>query len=469
MKTVAVVGGGLAGLATAYYLQAQGNGDVRYVVLEASDRWGGKVQTFTGGGFVMEAGPDSFLSQKPAALDLCRALGLEASLIPANPDQRKLYIVRRGRLVPMPTGMNLMVPTEVGPMLRSSLLSPRGKLRLAAEPLIPRAANGGDESMADFVRRRLGDEVLDRLAAPLLAGVYAGDPARLSIRATFGRFPEMEQAHGSLIVGARRQRRADRSAPHRPAFLSLVGGMQHLTDALVARLDPDALCLGAGVAAIEWATAPPGRVVVRLRQGDTVAADVVVLAVPAFAAATMLASAAPDLAALLRRQRYVSSATVSLGYRAEDVPPSLDGVGFVVPPQEGRRITACTTSSLKLAHRAADGHALLRCFIGRDGAEHLLDADDAGLVRIACDELRALAGLTAEPISTQLTRWERGMPQYDVGHADWLAQVEAAAARQPGLFLTGHPYRGIGLPDVIRDAAATAAQVVAWLDGATFL
>ncbi|MFN8485210.1 MAG: protoporphyrinogen oxidase [Anaerolineae bacterium] len=463
MKTVAIVGGGLAGLTTAYFLQTQGAGNVRYVVLEASERWGGKVQTIARDGFVMEAGPDSFLTQKPAALDLCRALGLEDSLIPANPEGRRLYIVRDGRLAPMPGGMNLMVPTEIGPLLRSPLLSPRGKLRVAAEPLIPRQPHDGDESMAGFVRRRLGAEALDRLASPLLAGVYAGDPERLSIHATFSRFPEMEKVHGSLILGARRQRRAAPSRPQRPAFLSLEDGMQQLTDGLVARLDPNALRLRAAVDAIGWRLAPADGVVLRLHSGEAIEAHAVVLAVPAFSAAAMLSSSAPDLSTLLQRQRYVSSATVSLGYRAQDVPPSLDGVGFVVPAKEGRRITACTSSSLKLARRAAHGCVLLRCFVGRDGAEHVLNTDDEGLVRIARDELRELTGLTAEPLSAQVARWERGMPQYDVGHADWLAQIETEVVRYPGLFLTGHPYRGIGVPDVIRDGELTAARVDARL------
>ena len=461
MKTVAIVGGGIAGLATAYFLQSERRGDVRPVVLEHSSIWGGKVQTNQVDGFTIEGGPDSFLTQKPAALELCQALGLEDSLIRTNQAQRKLYILRQGKPVEAPAGLNLMVPTQWRPVLRSPLLSPWGKLRLALEPLVPRRPDDGDESMASFVRRRLGGEVLDRLASPLLAGVYAGDPEKLSIHATFRRFPDMERAQGSLLRAARQQQTNRAQAKWTP-FVSLQGGMGQLTEALVAALDPASLRLNTSVVGLERAE-DGGSYHLRLGGGERLTVDVVVLALPAFIAADLLAATAPLLAALLRQQRYVSSATVSLGYPRSAVAHPLDGFGLVIPPREGRDITACTWSSTKFPGRAPQDHVLLRCFIGRDGAEGLLEASDVGLVEIARRELRSILGITAPPLVTEVRRWPKGMPQYDVGHPDWVNRIEEAERRQPGLFLTGHAYRGIGVPDLVQDARRVAAAVSASL------
>jgi oxygen-dependent protoporphyrinogen oxidase len=387
---------------------------------------------------------------------LCQALGLADQLIATNQAQRKLYLLHNSHLAELPAGMNLMVPTRWGPVLRSPLLSVWGKLRLGLEMFLPARPASDDESMADFVRHRFGREVLDRIASPLLAGVYAGDPNKLSIQATFRRFPDMEQAHGSLIRAARHASGLSSPQPAWTPFVSLRGGMGQLIEALCLRLDPSSLRLNTTVVTLTPGRTDEGGYTLTLDQGELLTADAVVLAVPAFVAADLVAGFDAPLATQLRQQRYISSATVALGFPRQAVAHPLDGFGFVVPSREGRSITACTWSSTKFPGRAPHEHVLLRCFIGRDGAEALLDVDDTGLVDMARHELRSILGITSPPLISRVTRWPRGMPQYDVGHHGWLRRVEATVQQYPHLLLTGHAYHGIGLPDIIQRARLVA-------------
>lgn len=485
---VVVVGGGIAGLAAAYSLltrTAADGGAVGCTVVEAAPRLGGKVVTDRDGGFVVEGGPDTFLVHKPWALELVRELGLTARIQESNDDHRRVWVVRRGRLVEVPAGIRLVIPTRLGPFLASPLLSWAGKLRIAAEFLVPpRApggvAAGGDESLAAFVRRRLGREALARLAEPLLGHIYLADPERMSLAATFPTLLEMERRHGGLLRAVLAGRRAatpgGTAAPPRnpPLFLTLRGGMGELIEALAARIAAApggeiltgrravGLEAGGGVGGGGGGGDDDARWTVRLDDGRRLAADAVVLALPAFAAAELTAAAAPGLAATLGRIRYVSAATVNLAYRRLDLSTAslarLDGFGFFVPRSEGRRIVAATFSSTKFDGRAPADHALLRVFVGEATMATMAAGDDA-LAAVVREELADLLGIAARAVLTRVHRWERGYPQYDVGHLDTIAVAEALAP--PGVVLAGSAYHGVGLPDCIRSGRSAAAVAAA--------
>ncbi|MFN8470997.1 MAG: protoporphyrinogen oxidase [Anaerolineae bacterium] len=459
---VVVVGGGIAGLATAYYLQRgarASNLELKCTLVESDSRLGGKIVTDSEGGFVVEGGPDSFLTQKPWALQLCRELGLSDRLIGTN-QTRPVTILWKGRFRPLPEGVFLIVPTRFMPFALSSLFSPLGKLRMALDMVIPARRETSDESVADFIRRRLGSEALERLADPLMGGVHTSDPERQSLLASFPRFVDVERKYGSLIRGMLAARRAapPPTAKPLPAFMSLRGGVQELVTALGEHLDTVDVRLGLSVTDVEPQNGGGYRVT--LDDGSAIDADAVVLAVPARVAAPMVQDFAPELAAHLAGIRYISTATVSLGYRRSDIQHPLDSSGFLIPTQEGHRISGCTWSSTKFANRAPDDRVLLRCFIGRptDQATPLLP--EAELVRIARDELRALMGITAEPILTRVYRWRDGHPQYDVGHLDRMAEMDRLVAAQPGLYLTGSSYRGVGLPDCVHNASLVAEALL---------
>lgn len=473
---VLIVGGGITGLTLAHALRRRTAGQAvapAVTLVEAAPTCGGKIATERLDGFVLEAGPDSFVTRKRAALELVEELGLGARLRPTNPRHRKVYVLHRGRLEPLPEGMTLLVPTRLGPVLRSRLLSPWGKVRLLLDLVRPaRRADleDSDESLAAFVRRRFGREVLDTVAGPLLAGIHSADPERLSLQATFPRFAEMERRHGSLIRAMRRARAAMLHDPARrlptptSARMTLEGGMDELVTALVARLaaeSPDAMRLLTGRRVVglrrrdeESEDGPGARWLATLSDGATVEADVVALAVPAAAAVRMLEAEDPRLAGDLAGFRASSSAIVSLGFRRRDVPHPLDGFGLVVPAREGRRISACTWTSTKFEGRAPDDHVLLRVYLRGSS-----DLDDATRIRIAIEEMAAVWGLDefpGPPVLTQVHRVQSN-PLYEVGHREKLAAVEAACP--PDLFLAGAAFHGVGLPDCIESARRTASRI----------
>jgi protoporphyrinogen/coproporphyrinogen III oxidase len=463
VKHVTIIGGGITGLAAAFYLQEKSRARglaLDYALVEAEPRLGGKIVTEHTGGFVVEGGPDSFITQKPDGLLICRDLGLSEGLIPCREEGQKVYVLQQGRLCALPEGFRLAVPSRFRPFLTSPLVSWPGKARMLMDLAIPARRDDGDESVADFVRRRLGQEAVEKFAGPLMGGIYVADPERLSMRSTFPLFIEMEQKHRSLILAmlaARRARR--RSGRQAPAmFMSPRDGMQQITDAIRARLTGE-LRTGERVTALRlrpsssthqahWdiQTSAPGR--------PPLSSRAVILALPAPAAADLLEPLAPKLASQLRAIRYVSTATVSLAYRTPAIPAQrpLDGFGFVVPKREGRRIIACTWSSTKFEHRAPPGGALIRVFVGGEGAEHLVDLPDDELVALARQEIRDLMRWDAVPDATRVYRWPQGNPQYDVGHLNRVAEMEEMASHRPGLFLAGSAYRGIGIPDCVRSA-----------------
>jgi len=462
---ISIIGGGIAGLATAYYLEqgARARGmALRCTLFDSAPRVGGKIVTERREGFVLEGGPDSFITQKPWGLELCRDLGLSDQLIPCNEAQQKVHILRQGRLLALPDGFRLVAPTQLKAFLTSPLFSARAKARILSEPLIRPRRDEEDESIAAFVLRRLGREAAEVIAGPLLAGIYVGDPEKLSLLATFPLFRDMEKKHGSLLRAVRAAQRARRlSRSHLPMFMSLREGMGSLVDALTATLSSEIRTCVTVQALRRAPGGEPGWTVVT--DGGSLQSRAVVLAVPAFRAAEILSEVSPELSGRLRTIRYVTTATVSLAFRGESLtgaklPP---GFGFVVPKAENRRIIACTIASTKFAHRAPGRDLLIRAFVGGEGHEAYADLEDGELVQLVRSELAELIGIRAQPLYSALSRWPKGNPQYDTGHLGRVTEMERLAENLPGLHLAGSAYRGIGLPDCIRGAQEVAAKCFA--------
>ena len=460
---VVVVGGGISGLAAAHRLveaSRETGRALELTLLEAGDRLGGAIRTERTGGYVLEGGPDSFLSEKPWALALAERLGLGPRLRRTDDRFRRVYVARGARLEPLPEGFALLGPTRAWPVLASPLFSWRGKARMALELVVPRRQAQDDESLGSFVRRRLGREVLERVAQPMVGGIYTADPDQLSLAATLPRFRALEAEHGSVIRGLRRGARQapqPESGARWSLFVTLAGGMEELVAALVARLPAATLRLGTPARAV---ARDRGAWQVRLGDGTAVTADALVLAGEAPRMAPLVEALDPALAGLLAGVRYASSAAVGLAYPRAAVRHPLDGFGFIVPRTEGRRTIACTFASVKYPERAPAGHVLLRVFLGGALWPDLLAADDATLVREARADAGALLGLDGEPVLIRVWRHAAAMPQYEVGHLDRVRAMEARAATAPGLTLAGAAYRGVGLADCIRSGEAAAEQVL---------
>ena len=457
--SVVVVGGGITGLAAAHRvteLSRERGIELDLKVIEARDRVGGTIATEHADGFVIEAGPDSFLSEKPWALALCRRLGLESQLLRTDDRFRKVFVWYRGRLHPLPDGFQLLAPTRLLPFATSSLFSWPGKLRMAMDVLLPRGG-GDDESLGAFVRRRLGREALERVAQPLVAGIYTADPDELSLAATMPRFLETERRHRSLILGLRRALRTTpapgTSGARFSLFVTLADGMGALVRTLAGRLPDSSVVLRQRVASLERA---PGRWRVTTADGGRFDAERVVLAVESHGAARLLRYVDPALATLLGEIEYAGAVTVSLGYRRGDVPHPLDGFGFVVPRTEDKSILAGTFSSVKYPGRAPDGYVLLRCFLGGALDARVLGEDDGQLLSRARAELREALGITAAPVLSRIARWPASMPQYRVGHLARVETLERRALTLSGLHLAGGAYRGVGIADCVRSAEAAA-------------
>ncbi len=460
-----VVGGGIAGLAAAHRtceIAAERGSAIDLTLIEARPRLGGTIATERAGGFLVEAGPDSFLSEKPWALALCRRLGVEDRLVRTDDRFRKTFVLFGGRLHPLPEGFQLLAPTRIGPFLRSGLLSWPGKLRMGLDLVLPRGG-GGDESLGSFVRRRLGREALERIAQPLVAGIYTADPDELSLAATMPRFQDLERTARSVTLALwRAARRSPQAAGASGArwslFVTFREGMEDLIRTLGDRLPPGSVRLKERVSGIEPRA---GTWRIGLADGGGLDADLVVVATESHQAARLLRSLAPSLAHLLSEIPYASSATVSLGYRRAAVPHPLDGFGFVVPRTEGRPILACTFSSVKYPGRAPEGHVLLRVFMGGALDEAALDRDDEALSAVARDEVARVLGVTAPPLLTRVARHPAAMPQYLVGHLGRMDAIEAALADQPGLALAGSAYRGVGIADCVRSGESAVERLLA--------
>lgn len=455
MRRVVVIGGGISGLAAAHRL-LELNPGLDLTLIEASDRLGGTLHTIERDGFLLERGPDSFISEKPEAVALAKRLGLESRLIQTNPEHRRSFIVRNGRLRPVPEGFQLLAPSRIWPFLTTDIFSVLGKVRMAGDLILPRrAANGvADESLASFVRRRLGHEALERMAQPMVGGIYTADPETLSLRATLPRFLDMERDHRSVVLAMLRKGRVDKSASgaRYSLFLSFDRGMEVLIRAL-GKCD---VRLNTRVVAIErergWK--------IKTDEEDPIFADALVLAVPAYVSARLLTNINQTLATELHAIKYASTATINLAYRREAVRHPLDGFGFVVPFVEKRSLIACTFSNVKFPGRAPDDHVLLRAFVGGALQPDMFALGDSEMLGQVERDLRGLLGIASEPLFAEVSKWERSMPQYEVGHLDRVAKIEGALAQLPNLQLAGNAYRGAGIPDCIRSGETAAEKLI---------
>jgi len=490
-----VLGGGIAGLAAAYTLAGarQSGAPVEELLMEGKDRLGGVIRTEHVDGFVIEAGPDSFLAEKPEAAALARELGLGDSLIGSNDGQRRTYILHRGRLVPLPDGLMFLVPTRLWPMVTTSLLPFGSKLAIAAELFAKRPSGnsdpGADESVASFVRRHFGEAMLENVADPLLAGVYGGDSAALSVRSVLPRFFEMERQHGSLTratLRAMRQRRKAKAkssetsqldsggtgaAPRNalPLFMTLRDGLEQLTAKVVERLDMARVHLAQRVAGIKAAPGGPDGAADRCSRryeifcegGLAFDADAIILAMPTRECGRLLSPLDSALGGLLGEIPYSSSMTVSMGYAegaSDRLPP---GFGYLVPHKEGRRMLACTFVHRKFNHRAPEGKALLRCFLGGSRDPEALNLPDEEVVTLVRQELKEILNFSFEPLFCRIHRWPASMAQYPVGHAQRLRTIQSRLKDLPGIYLAGNAYSGIGISDCIRTGRAAAQRAIA--------
>jgi len=463
MSRVVIIGGGISGLAAAYRL-AQTAPKAVVTLVESDWRLGGKIVTERVDGFVIEGGPDTFLSYKPRGLGLCRELGLENRLHGTNEMIRRTYVMRGGKLYELPEGLTGLIPSRFEPMLKTGLISPLGKLRMGLDFLLqPRSANG-DESLAAFVKRRLGREVYVHLIEPLLSGIYAGDGELLSLAATFPQLRQTELEYGGLIKGMLAVKA--KASPPKPggkrwaAFLTPTTGLAEIVEALVARLGGIDVRLGNRAVRAEAASTG---YIVQLANNESLAADAVIFATPAFVTADLISDLDPQLAATLRAIPYASTATVSVAYPLTDIPRPLDGYGYIIPQAEARAILACTWTSTKFPHRAPEGFGLIRAFIGRFGQENALAATDEELLTLVREELRRTLGITAPPRLHRIFRWPNAMPQYTLGHLDRLTVIDRRLMARPGLFVAGNAYRGIGLPDCITSGEAAAEAALKFL------
>ncbi len=467
-RRIAIVGAGISGLACALKLHAI-DPQSEIVVYERDHRAGGKILTEHVDGFTIEAGPDAFLASKRGGLSLSRELGLEDRMISPVPGNRRSYVLRNGKLVPLPQGLSGLVPTELKPIVQSRILSPAGKVRMAMDLAIrPRTAIE-DESLAAFVRRRMGTEMYERMIEPLLSGIYAGDGERLSLAATFPQLRASELTHGGIIKGAlaQKQERATRDASQTPrtGFLSFEGGMSDMVDRAldVTRNNGTQVVLGAGCERVQAETGKPGyRLTIDRVESHTVESfDGVILAVPAWAAVPLLAEVAPTAGGVLDRIEHVSSALIVVAFSASQLNRPLNGYGYIVPRAERRDVMAMTWTSSKWKGRAPEGQVLLRAYVGRAGQASALDGDDASLVRLALQEMKDVLGLEVVPSLTRVYRWDRGMPQYNMGHLDRVDKIDAELARLPGIELAGNYLRGVGIPDCVVSGEAAASNLLA--------
>lgn len=479
-KKVVVIGGGISGLAAAHRLcelSREARRHVEVTLLEGRDHLGGLIDTETREGFLLEGGPDAFLSEKPWALELCRRIGMEDELIQTRPELRRSLILHGGKLQPLPEGFYLVAPARREALWGCPFLSWRGKLRLACEPFIPRRSSDGDESVASFVRRRLGAEVLERIAQPMVGGIYTADLEKLSLKAALPRFHEMERQHGSVIRALRRAAASDRArvptdrwvgdgsaasaaaraaGPRYGLFVAPRFGMSRLVEVLARRMLEVEIKTGALAEGIERS----GRGwTVRLRQGQTLQADAVCVALPAHQAASLLKPIAPAAAVELEGIPYESVATVNLAFRKEDLPVPPGGLGFVVPAHEGRGVIGCTFSSVKFVRRAPEDCVLLRVFVGGATAPAAAEQDVDSLQKSVREFLQRTLGIRAAPRFAVVRRYPKSMPQYHVGHLERVDRIEREMAQWKGLALAGNAFHGVGIPDCVRQAEQAAEGV----------
>lgn len=469
-RTVAVIGGGITGLAAAHAL-CTGRPDLNVTLMERSDRLGGKILTESVDDYTIEGGPDSFLSVKPRGVGLSRELGLEDRFVRPIEENAGSFVFSRGRLVPLPEGLTGLVPSRLGPMVRTPLLSPAAKVRVAMELVLRPKPGDADESVGEFIERRFGKEVYDRMIEPLMAGIYAGDGRKLSLAATFPQLRATERTHGGIIRGAlatKRElaRRGDAPAPKR-GFVSFRGGMSELVTRLGESLRNGGveIMIGTDVRSIGRHPHGFGFDLELVSDGTSRKGsfDAVIVATPAWKAAELAPQVAPGAADALAGIPHVSNALVAVAFDASRLSRRLPGYGYVVPRAENRAVMAMTWVSSKWRDRAPDGKVLVRAFIGRSGQEQYLAGDDASLIRIARREIDDVLGIAGKPALTRVYRWERGMPQYNLGHLQRVQTITTECNGIPGFEIAGNMFRGVGIPDCIASAEGAAASLLATL------
>ncbi|HJP18462.1 MAG TPA: protoporphyrinogen oxidase [Nitrospinota bacterium] len=468
IKKIAVIGGGIAGLSAAYSLEkeAADNGvSIEIDLIEKQSRMGGNILTEQVDDFIVEGGPDCVFSEKPASLKLCEKLGLQEELLKTREEKKGTYVYWNNKLHDLPEGVILMIPTMIMPILLSSLISFPGKMRMALEPFIPKRTNPAEESLSDFVTRRLGKELLNKIAEPLVAGIHAGNPETMSINASFPRFVDLEQKYGSLIRGMLSRRKEmlsmmkGRTAKY-TMFMTLKKGLQELTDNIQSTLrNTNKLTDNQVVTVIKKNSGYE----VSLKAGGIKFYDSVIMATPSYITATLLRELDSRLADKLIEIPYASTATVSLAYSASDLNHINNGFGFIVPGISNRKIMAATYTSNKFLYRAPDGSMLLRCFVGGPKNEDLVFLDDREMEQMIRNELKEIAGIESKPIFTKIYRWEKAMPQYVIGHIDRIKKIEELTAKHPGLYLTGSAFNGIGISDCISTSSKAAEEAISFL------
>lgn len=467
MKKIIIIGGGISGLASAYYAKSliqRENLSAKVVLIEKESRLGGTICTLRDKDCIIEGGPDCFLSEKPWALLLARELGVTHRISGTNEANKGTYILSKGKLHPLPDGVMLMVPTRILPLLTSSLLSWRGKVRMGLDLFIPKLKEEKDESLAEFVERRLGKEALEKIAEPLVAGVHAGVPETMSLASAFPRFKGLEEEYGSLIRGmlARMKKlkgTQKKTVDEYTMFVTFQDGLGEFVEHIKAELDDNEIITGRKAISLsssgeEWT--------VNFENGEKISANAVIIASPAFIAGDILREVDNQLSEELQAIPYVSTGTASMLFDESRVPP-LKGFGFVVPRSEGRKIMAGTWSSRKFFNRAPTGKVLLRCFFG--GAYHpeLLDKDENSIVDMCLEELRSIVGLKSNPESAWVFKWHRSMPQTVIGHQQRMKRIEERLSRLKGIFLAGGAYYGLGIPDCINQGKNSAEKAIKYL------
>ncbi|MCX7770260.1 MAG: protoporphyrinogen oxidase [Proteobacteria bacterium] len=457
-KKVAIIGSGVSSLASAVMLKEAG---IDFVIYEKESQLGGKIKTEYINNFTIEAGPDSYLPEKFWSVQLIKKVGLEEEMLCSNDEHKGTFIYSNGKLHPLPEGVMLMVPTMIMPLLKSSLISWPGKIRMGLELFIPPKKDDSDESLAQFVTRRLGRECLEKIAEPLVAGIHTSNPDNMSVKATFPRFIEMEKKYGSLIKGMV-QAMKNKPAPQQNAkkmtyFMSLKKGMEQLVEACKKFIGEDRIITNKQVVSI---TKDNAKFIIKTNDNFEDDYDYIIAGTPSYTTADIIKGFDPDLAKLLSRIEWSSSATISLAYKRDDINVDLKGFGFIVPKIENRRINACTWSSIKWSYRSPDDHILIRSFVGGGHHEELVNEGDEKLVDIVREELRDIVGIKAQPVLSKVYRWYNGMPKYTVGHLERIQEIDNYLKKHPGLYLIGCSYKGIGIGDCVKSGFDVASKII---------
>ncbi len=470
MKKIVIIGGGISGLSTFYYLRKLINEkkiDAEIQLVEKSGRFGGQIKTEYDGEFIFEGGSDCFIREKPWALKLCNELEIEEKLVNTREENSGTFIYHSGKLHPLPEGLMLLVPTRFLPFATTGLFSIPGKLRMAIEAFVPKKKNDSDETLEGFVTRRFGRELLEMIAEPLIAGIHSGDPEKMSVQSTFPRFHQMEKDYGSLTratLAARKKMREmmkkkNPGVPERSFFISFKNGMYELVEKMLEKLKGENISTGKEVTSITKDGS--GRFMIKINGSESIIADSVIVTTPAYVSSTLLKDLNGKMSNSMELIPYIKSCTISIVYKKSDIENRLPrAFGFLVPSVERRNIMAATFTSLKWPNRCPDEYIMLRCFVGGKHRQEYVEKDDKTLIKIVRDELKSIIGIEAEPVKYRIFRWINNMPQYNMGHRELIDIIDKGMSENRGLYVTGSAYKGIGIPDCINNAEITAKRIV---------